>query len=250
MRQEHRAASVAFITGTFSICLIVGPTIGGYLDSTMAVYSCLGLTGVALVYVVLLLPESAPRFRSTSPAKDPEVVSRKVSKNESEGVIPHERGGGKVGDETEETEERMGLSQEGALSEGACVDQVSNSGKATEGSSGPTPEDVALLISDGVKALPPIKAPPEAVRTKEPTDVGHDPPDAAAAAHAGSSGPNPPLRPPSWSLSRGWEVLLGSPWYLKLALIWALVGAASNGSQVRASPGQLLIVMIGLSSGY
>lgn len=33
-------------------------------------------------------------------------------------------------------------------------------------------------------------------------------------------------------LSRGWAVLLASPWYMRLSLIWALVCATTNGSQV------------------
>ena len=35
-------------------------------------------------------------------------------------------------------------------------------------------------------------------------------------------------------LSRGWAVLLASPWYMRLSLIWALVCATTNGAQVRS----------------
>jgi MFS family permease len=36
MRQEHRAASVAFIMVMFSIGIIVGPTIGAFMDPSTA----------------------------------------------------------------------------------------------------------------------------------------------------------------------------------------------------------------------
>lgn len=43
MRPEHRAASTAFITAMFSIALIIGPIIGGYLQPVTA-GACVGVS--------------------------------------------------------------------------------------------------------------------------------------------------------------------------------------------------------------
>lgn len=216
MRQEHRAPSVAFVTGTFSVCLILGPTIGGFLDANMAVYSCISLTCVALAYVVLLIPESAPRFRSGKIPADFGVVGLECGqRNEEEGgSLRQDQKGIKAG--VGEDEATLLLS-----SKEMDVGAVSMT----------PPADVNILV----KTLEASgKGGPEKdVDNKPELGQSSQPSSPSLSPLAETTSPScPPSSSPVRSLSRGWMILLKSQWYLKLALIWALVGAASNGSQV------------------
>ena len=59
------------------------------------------------------------------------------------------------------------------------------------------------------------------------------PPPAASTSTAATEAKRRPAILSLSGMSRGWSVLLASSWYIRLSLIWALVCAMTNGSQVR-----------------
>mmetsp|Transcript_39772 Transcript_39772/g.118374 ORF Transcript_39772/g.118374 Transcript_39772/m.118374 type:complete len:610 (-) Transcript_39772:1609-3438(-) len=61
MEPRHRAAAAAFVLAMFSIGLIIGPIVGGIISPDQAVYVCISLTVCAALYVLLFVPETAPR---------------------------------------------------------------------------------------------------------------------------------------------------------------------------------------------
>jgi hypothetical protein len=61
MAPRHRAASAAFVLAMFSVGLIIGPLVGRFMTPNQAVYTCMGLTSLAGLYVLVFVPETAPR---------------------------------------------------------------------------------------------------------------------------------------------------------------------------------------------
>ena len=169
-----------------------------------AVYSCIGLTLVAMAYVALLLPESAPRKRraeAESKARGPEAeapLSSSSSSVEVEALL--------IAVETDTEEDAVS----GCTAEAAGNTVVADGTTAAWGRGSPAGgHDKPAKGAGG--------------QDKPATGAGEQTLPAPAATKKSST---------LAGLSRGWAVLLGSTWYLKLALIWALVCAMTGGAQV------------------
>ena len=184
-------------------------------------YSCIGLTLVAMAYVAFLLPESAPRKRraeAESKARETEAEAPLSSSNSSVEVealliaIEADTEEDAVSGCTAEAEGSLRHAGSTVIAGSTVVaDSTSTAwggpaGGRDEPAAGAGGRDKAVKGAGGDHNKPAIGAPPAPAATK------------ASSTLAG--------------LSRGWAVLLGSAWYLKLALIWALVCAMTGGAQV------------------
>ena len=186
-----------------------------------AVYSCIGLTLVAMAYVAFLLPESAPRKRraeAESKARETEAEAPLSSSNSSVEVealliaIEADTEEDAVSGCTAEAEGSLRhagstvIAGSTVVADSTSTAWVGPAGGRDEPAAGAGGRDKAVKGAGGDHNKPAIGAPPAPAATK------------ASSTLAG--------------LSRGWAVLLGSAWYLKLALIWALVCAMTGGAQV------------------
>lgn len=152
----------------FSIGLIIGPLISSWLDSAiMTVYFCIEMTLAALVYLILIVPESAP------------IVASRRARRRSKGS-------------------EVDPAAEGLLSEAEVGDEEQQQQPILQDSAGSNSRHL-----------------------KGPTSF-----------FSGSI--------------RGLRVVLSSSWYLKLAIIWALVSAMSSGAQETLV--QYLELKLGFSS--
>mmetsp|Transcript_11362 Transcript_11362/g.19903 ORF Transcript_11362/g.19903 Transcript_11362/m.19903 type:complete len:674 (-) Transcript_11362:762-2783(-) len=60
--QQHMAVTIGYLSAAFSIGILVGPILGGFISTQMAVYVCVTMICATLVYLQLFFPESAPRL--------------------------------------------------------------------------------------------------------------------------------------------------------------------------------------------
>ncbi|KAG1664048.1 hypothetical protein FOA52_010468 [Chlamydomonas sp. UWO 241] len=200
MAPRHRAASAAFIMAMFSIGLIIGPLAGGRMTPDQAVYTCMGLTLAAGLYVLVFVPETAPRKR------------REIERGEAS-----VRAGGRF---------RGSGSGSARAGPGAAVDYsklegVDDDGDVLGGAGG----------GGGGGSRQQQQQQQQCSPSKDEDWAGGSAADEAcggAGAGAGGAGGTVSLRA---SVMSGWGVLAGSWWYIKLAVIWALVSAMSSGAQ-------------------
>jgi hypothetical protein len=62
--QCHRATAVGYLSACFSLGILAGPLLGGSLDAERAVYVCISMIILTLLYILLFVPETAPRCRA------------------------------------------------------------------------------------------------------------------------------------------------------------------------------------------
>ncbi|GFR50215.1 hypothetical protein Agub_g12392, partial [Astrephomene gubernaculifera] len=60
LEQKHRATAVGYLTSCFSLGMLLGPLLGGYMSVTAALWTCMGCTAATLLYVAAFVPECAP----------------------------------------------------------------------------------------------------------------------------------------------------------------------------------------------
>ncbi|KAL6759122.1 major facilitator superfamily domain-containing protein [Haematococcus lacustris] len=61
LQQQHRTTAVGYLSACFSVGIMVGPLLGGYISAVAAVYVCTIMIATTGLYVLLFVPETAPR---------------------------------------------------------------------------------------------------------------------------------------------------------------------------------------------
>ncbi|KAG2441733.1 hypothetical protein HXX76_003348 [Chlamydomonas incerta] len=119
LEQRHRATAVGYLTSCFSVGMLVGPLIGGYMSCTTAMWTCIAGTAITLAYVAIFVPECAPEPLARRAARKAaaEAATRTraaAAAGAASGSLPAGgAGAGKAGDEEVEAAE-AGRSREPA----------------------------------------------------------------------------------------------------------------------------------------
>eukprot|EP00197_Chlamydomonas_leiostraca_P005577 CAMPEP_0202867458 /NCGR_PEP_ID=MMETSP1391-20130828/9446_1 /ASSEMBLY_ACC=CAM_ASM_000867 /TAXON_ID=1034604 /ORGANISM="Chlamydomonas leiostraca, Strain SAG 11-49" /LENGTH=684 /DNA_ID=CAMNT_0049547505 /DNA_START=141 /DNA_END=2195 /DNA_ORIENTATION=- len=64
LQPAFRATAIGYISATFSIGVLLGPVLGGYISNLAAIYVCITMMAFTWLYVLLFIQESAPAIRA------------------------------------------------------------------------------------------------------------------------------------------------------------------------------------------
>ncbi|KAG2451821.1 hypothetical protein HYH02_003597 [Chlamydomonas schloesseri] len=303
LEQRHRATAVGYLTSCFSVGMLVGPLLGGYMSCTTAMWACIGGTAVTLAYVAVFVPECAPEPLARRAARKAKAAAAKraAAPGASSGSLP--ASGGKAGDEEVEAAE-AGRPREAAghSMSRAWAEQEAEQEQAAEEEA--VAETVSLLSAQqhmmgGAVAVAPgtVAAAPagECVYGCAGDGSGHHPQhhgdDISSSSKHGAAHTHrhdhDPAAPPTLSakagskagagdastssrgsgaagsscsgngggggagkpsllsgMAAGWDVIRGSSFYRRIALIWVVVSMTWEGA------GELLMQYLQLRLGF
>ncbi|GLC40908.1 hypothetical protein PLESTM_001124900 [Pleodorina starrii] len=236
MEQKHRATAVGYLTSCFSLGMLGGPLLGGYMSVKAALWTCIALTVVTWLYVAVFVPECAPgplaRRAAAAAAKAAAAAAaaggKAAPQYDAAAEFDGEKGSG-AGQQQEEDEEegasRMEEEQAAeaeALAAAEAVSLVSAQRHLMSGGGGSG--------DDAAEAEAPLLQP---YRRGGRSGGG-----AAAAAAGGEAGGR------LSGLSSGWSVIRHSSFYRRIAAIWVVVAMTWEGA------GELLMQYLQYKLGY
>ncbi|KAG2492911.1 hypothetical protein HYH03_008825 [Edaphochlamys debaryana] len=258
MEQRHRATAIGYLTSCFSLGILVGPILGGYLSITAALWTTLATTFVTLAFVALAVPESAPgplaarkraaalrnarRRRAGRPANaphspassfsanNPAIAAAALAAEKAEEASRHGHGHAHGHCTAEEAAEALAAAE--AVSYISGQQHLSGGAVAAAAApAGPADTVAAAGCPLGVGEDDPVAAAEEGAAGCKAT---------TGAAEADGSAPGTG----SAGLATGWNVIRRSSFYQRIALIWVVVSMTWEGA------GELLMQYLQLTLGF
>ncbi|GIL87039.1 hypothetical protein Vretifemale_15204, partial [Volvox reticuliferus] len=283
MEQRHRATAVGYLTSCFSLGMLAGPLLGGYLSVTTALWTCIALTAVTWLYVAAVVPECAPgplaRRRAAKataaaaadsdaealvPPKADSATPVQSGQGSQLGVADGGGGGGGEGgkgreDEQEENDLEGSATAEAeaeaeALAAAEAVSLVSAQRHLMSGAAAPS---AAADADVGVPGACAVYGAACCVHTRVSTCGGNGGDDdeamlpyrrrprrSSAAGDGGSGGFDGCVSSRLAGLSTGWSVIRRSSFYRRIAAIWVVVAMTWEGA------GELLMQYLQFKLGF
>ncbi|KXZ52567.1 hypothetical protein GPECTOR_9g611 [Gonium pectorale] len=265
MEQRHRATAVGYLTSCFSVGMLVGPTVGGYLSVKGALWTCLALTALTLLYVAAFVPECAPLplARRAAAAAATGAAAPLAAGKAHAGAAGKAHAGAAAGEDClapagaaataeaalAEAEEVSMMSGQQHLMLGGTMPALAAHATATAAAADGAVATAAAAAADGYSGRDLEFG--QASRRHAAATCSSSSEGGTHGSAEGSCGPTHGFEPasgrapgPLGGLGSGWSVVWRSPYYRRIALIWIVVSADWEGA------GELLMQYLQLTLGF